>query len=139
MISHMLAALLNSRAAFHREWKRYETQPGQKDAIVGRWQGEWVSEQSGHRGELKCVLSPAAENRYTACFYASYSLIFKVGYVTPLQVQRRDGRTFLEGEADLGTLAGGIYRCNGEVNGDDLTCHYSCKYDHGVFRLKRLA
>ena len=138
LIAHMLAALLNSRAVFHREWKRYQGAPGQSDGISGRWHGQWVSEDSGHRGELKCVLTPLSEGVYRACFYATFSLLFRVGYVTPLKAQRQAARVLLKGEADLGALAGGLYRCEGEANGNELTCRYSCKYDHGVFELKKL-
>ena len=134
----MLAAVLNSRAAFHREWKHYELSGRRGDAIAGRWCGEWISEQSGHRGELKCVLSPVSPEVYQACFYASFSLVFRVGYMTKLNVNRTNGRILLTGQEDLGPLAGGIYRSEGEVCERDFNCHYSCKYDHGIFRLKRL-
>jgi hypothetical protein len=76
---------------------------------------------------------------YRAYFYAAYSWLFRVGYITDLNAQPKDGGTHLKGEHDLGSLAGGIYRCEGEVKGDGFECRYSCKYDYGIFRLKRTA
>jgi hypothetical protein len=134
----MLAAVFNSRAVFHREWKRYQTSTAQSDGIAGRWTGEWISEHSGHRGELKCVLTPVSAHAYRASFYATFSRYFAVGYVTDLKAEQTDARTSLKGEEDLGAMAGGTYRCEGEVVGAEFNCRYSCKYDHGVFRLGRL-
>jgi hypothetical protein len=137
LISHMLAAVFNSRSAFHAQWRRFETEPA-SDGIAGRWIGEWISDRSGHRGELKCVLTPASAEVYRAYFYATFSRLFSVGYVTQLKAERTNGPPRLTGEEDLGSLAGGIYRCDGEVSGTDFNCRYSCKYDNGIFRLKRL-
>lgn len=137
LLSHMLAAAFNSRAVFHREWQRYPQDSTKHDPVSGRWIGEWISEQSSHHGELKCVLIPEGQNAYRACFYANYSWLFSVGYVTKLDARYADGRTLLQGQEDLGSLAGGIYRCEGTVSESEFHCKYSCKYDHGVFRLKR--
>jgi len=137
-ISHMLAALFNSRSAFQEQWRRYDNRAGSPDGVGGRWMGEWISELSGHRGELRCVLATISSTEYRAHFHAKFSKLFSVGYVTSLKAEKAEGRTLLKGEEDLGALAGGIYRCEGEVTGTALDCKYSCKYDRGVFRLKRL-
>jgi len=137
LVSHMLAAVFNNPSAFHREWNTYRSAVAE-DAVVGRWTGEWISDTSGHRGELKCLLSPAGAGLYRAFFYARYSKLFRVGYTTEMKVERTGGKTLLHGEEDLGALAGGKYRCEGELQEAELTCHYSCKYDQGSFRLKRL-
>lgn len=139
LASHMLAALFNSRSAFLEQWRRYETLAQPPEGIAGRWVGEWVSESSGHRGELKCVLDPVGAGLYRACFYATYSRFFRVGYATELKAETANGRTYLKGEEDLGALAGGVYRCEGEATANEFNCNYSCKYDHGVFHLRRFA
>ena len=138
LLSHALAAVFNSRATFNREWKRFPASPDPADPAAGRWTGEWISEQTGHRGQLRCVLIPMAPQRFRACFYASFSWLFRVGYVTELNAERNGDRTRLTGQEDLGALAGGIYRCEGEIIGPDFNCRYTCRYDHGLFRLKRL-
>jgi hypothetical protein len=132
----MLAAVFNSRAAFRKKWEQAMGLPC-SDPVCGRWAGEWVSDQSGHRGELRCVIKPNGPNRYQAHFYATFSKWFKVSYTTELISLQKNGAIQLKGEEDLGRLAGGTYRSEGEVKGDSFDCHYSCKYDHGTFRLKR--
>ncbi len=138
MVSHALAAVFNSRAAFLEQWRLSERAQPDPEGIAGRWVGEWISEANGHHGELKCVLEPVSSGIYRAHFYATFAKLFRVGYATDLKIEQTDGRTSLKGEEDLGALAGGVYRCEGELTGNDLQCRYSCKYDHGIFRLKRL-
>jgi len=137
-VSHMLAAVFNSRSAFQDQWRRYERLENRPHGISGRWIGEWRSDLSGHHGELKCVLTPVSSERWRAYFFARYSRLFRVGYVTDLKTKSADGHTQLEAEEDLGTLAGGGYRCEGEATATEFNCKYSCKYDRGVFLLKRL-
>jgi hypothetical protein len=136
LVSHALAAVFNSRAAFHKEWEQAAGLPC-SDPVCGRWAGEWVSDQSGHRGELSCVIKPNGSNRYRAHFFAAFSKWFRVSYTTELVSQQKNGAIRLNGEENLGPLAGGTYRSEGEVQGDQFVCHYSCKYDHGAFRLQR--
>ena len=138
LVSHMFAAVFNSRSAFQAQWRRHETQAERPEEISGRWIGEWISELSGHHGELRGVLEPISSNEYRAYFYARFSKLFSVGYVTSLKAEQTDGQTILKGEEDLGPLAGGIYRCEGKATPTDFNCRYSCKYDQGLFRLKRL-
>ena len=138
LISHMLAGLFNSRTAFLEQWRKYEKSAKTPDGPAGRWVGEWISQSSGHHGELKCVLSQVAPTVYRAYFYAKFSKFFRVGYVTDLNAAQVDGQTRLKGEQDLGALAGGVYRCEGTATNSHFECRYSCKYDQGVFRLTRL-
>jgi len=138
LVSHMLAALFNNRSAFRREWQRFSNAPAKPNSVEGRWTGEWVSDISGHRGELKCVLVPISADRYRAFFHAGFSKLFRVAYATELNLKQNDGFTTLAGQQDLGSLAGGIYRCEGEIRGTDFNCKYSCKYDQGIFRLHRI-
>jgi hypothetical protein len=137
MVSHMFASLFNSRSAFLEQWRRYETSTETPDGIAGRWVGEWVSESNGHHGELKCVLVPVSAGVYRAHFYATFSRFFRVGYATDLNAESTNGRIRLKGEEDLGALAGGVYRCEGEAMANEFHCKYSCKYDQGVFDLRR--
>jgi hypothetical protein len=138
MLSHALAALFNSRSAFLEQWRRYETIKPSPQGIEGRWVGEWISESNGHHGELKCVLVPVSKANYRAYFYATFAKVFRVAYATNLTLEQSDGRAALKGAEDLGPLAGGVYRCEGEVTDNKMQCRYSCKYDQGVFHLQRL-
>jgi limonene-1,2-epoxide hydrolase len=128
-VSHVLAALFNDRADFQRRWNDPST-PEE------RWQGEWVSETNGHRGVLKCLLTKTESGEYQATFYAVYARLLSVAYSVPLHGRRDAGKLKLEGQADLGQLAGGIYHYKGEADETAFNCTYRCKYDHGTFQLK---
>lgn len=138
MLAHMLSAVFNSRSAFLEQWQQYQILSPGPDSIAGRWVGEWVSQATGHRGDLKCVLSQISTEAYRAHFFATFSKFFRVGYATDLKLDNTAGRICLRGEENLGALAGGVYRCEGEITGNAFNCEYSCKYDRGIFRLKRL-
>jgi len=137
-LSHVLAAVFNNRSAFERAWRTYSPQGNGTPSIHGRWQGEWVSEVSGHHGELKCLLSPITTDQLNAVFLASFLRWLRVGYGVLLEATESGHGFRLKWESDLGALAGGIYQYEGEVNLMEFNCSYRCKYDHGLFRLKRL-
>jgi len=132
-ISHLLAALFNDRAAFQRRWDH----PPPDRGLEGRWQGEWISEANGHRGALKCLLTKTAPEKYEAAFHAVYAGFLRVAYVVELHGRQSGAALQLEGEADLGRLAGGIYHYKGEAAESAFNCTYRCAYDHGTFHLSR--
>jgi len=127
-ISHLLAALVNNRADFHRRWNDSAT-------TAERWQGEWVSEANGHRGALRCLLTKTESGVFQASFHAVYAKFLTVCYTVPLRGQMSDGKLQLEGEADLGKLAGGVYHYHGTLVESAFNCTYQCAYDHGIFQL----
>jgi HEAT repeat protein len=135
-ISHVLAALVNNASDFKRRWNQNASLPTTSNGLQGRWQGEWISEVNGHRGALRCLLTRGEAGDYQAAFHAVYAKILRVCYTVPLHGQWSEGKLKLEGNADLGPLAGGIYRYQGEASETDFVCLYDCKYDHGTFRMK---
>ena len=138
-ISHILAALFNNAWDFERRWRLSAPVPSLANALQGRWEGEWVSEANGHRGALRCILNKAQSGEYQALFYAKYCGGLRVCYTVPLHGQMDGARLVLEGEMDIGRLAGGIYSYKGEANEKECNCAYRCKYDHGAFHLKPAA
>jgi hypothetical protein len=136
-ISHTLAALLSGSTAFRSEWKRCGV-VSRSSGIEGRWQGEWVSEVNGHHGGLRGVVSKSDAAHYCGIFHATYAKFLRVSYVVSLSGREQDGRVELEGEADLGRLAGGVYHYAGKATSDEFNCSYDCKYDHGSFRMNRV-
>jgi len=42
-----------------------------------------------------------------------------------------------DGEADLGWMAGGVYKYDGHANSTDYFCTYHSSYDNGSFTMKR--
>jgi hypothetical protein len=59
----------------------------------------------------------------------------RVCYSVPLRGQANGETLKLEGDADLGRLAGGNYHYNGEATARAFRCTYQCKYDRGTFEM----
>ena len=128
---------LSGCSSFNRQWNQAANQPPPKTDLEGRWEGSWQSEVNGHHGKLRCLISSEPDGLYRARFHAKYARIFSFGYTVKLRAESDDGRLSLKGEADLGFLAGGIYRYEGHVDRTNFFAKYACKYDHGTFQMKR--
>src|ERR1700743_1983965 len=101
-ISHLLAALFNNRAEFHRRWKQSAAMRLAPGGLEGRWEGEWISEANGHRGALKCLLTRKPEGDYEAMFHAVYAKVLTVCYTIPLRGKFDGSKLLLKGKSDLG-------------------------------------
>lgn len=135
-ISHLLAAFFNTGADFKRRWRQPAPTPSTANGLQGRWQGEWLSEANGHHGALRCLLDRAEDGGYRATFHAVYGGILRVAYAVSLHGAWEGEKLKLDGEADLGPLAGGVYSYRGAAGAEEFVCSYRCKYDHGTFRMK---
>lgn len=131
-ISHILAAVFSNASEFNRRWN----QPTwAQTGLPARWEGKWMSETNGHTGALRCLLNPTASNEYNASFYAVYAGFLRVSYTVSLHGQPSDQTLKLEGDANLGKLAGGNYHYAGEATPQAFRCTYECKYDRGTFEM----
>jgi hypothetical protein len=132
---HKLAPLTANCRDFNERW---DAAAGlDASGVSGRWEGEWVSEKTGHRGPLRCVLSVVSPGLWRLAFRASYSRVFRACYAAEFNVrQDGEGWTFT-GSQDLGTLAGGIYEYSGRASVGRMTCRYRSPRDEGEFRLTR--
>lgn len=131
--------LLSGCSSFHKEWKTSLSAPVPKNSIEGPWAGEWRSEKNGHRGALRCVVSKTSDATYRAHYHAVYWKILRYSYVATLAGQETNGVVQLRGEANLGKLAGGIYKYEGAATPSEFRSTYSSKYDHGRFEMNRPA
>lgn len=92
---------------------------------------------------MRCLLTPVATNQYDAKFHAAYShprfkwMKIHYGYTVRLQTEPVTNGVTFRGQEDLGPLAGGVYTYAGRVNPTNFTSTYKCKYDHGIFEMKR--
>jgi hypothetical protein len=136
-ISHLLASFTSNCARFHQEWLQYPPRTETAD-ISGRWDGEWVSEVNGHRGQLKCIVIRLDAYQCRASFHATYWNFLRACYSVNLTVNEVNGRFKFHGEVDLGKLAGGVYQYEGEVADKEYFSTYKCRYDHGAFHLHRI-
>jgi hypothetical protein len=129
-------------SSFERDWQNAALIPRLQDDLAGRWEGTWRSEASGHNDQLRAVIATGSNGVYSTRFHARYKKgIFRLsfGYSVPLQVRQTNGTYQFQGEADLGRLAGGLYRYEGSAAGTNFFSNYRCKYDHGTFQMTRPA
>lgn len=132
---HKLAPLTANCREFNQKW---EAAAGLDAAgASGRWEGEWLSAKTGHRGPLRCAVVVLSPGLWRLCFRASYSGFFRACYATDFTVAQDDGRWTFTGGQDLGTLAGGVYTYAGEATLTEMVCRYTSASDQGEFRLRR--
>jgi len=129
-------------SSFERDWRAAALTPRLQDDLAGRWEGTWRSEANGHNDQLRAVIAMGSNGVYSTRFHARYKkglFRFSFGYSVPLQVRQTNDTYQFHGEADLGWLAGGLYRYEGSAAGTNFFSNYRCKYDHGTFQMTRPA
>ena len=134
-ILHKLAPLTANCRDFTERWEA--AAPLDSQGVSGRWEGEWVSEKTGHRGPLRCVVSVVSPGSWRLAFRASYSRMFRACYATDFTVAQEAGEWLFTGGQDLGTFAGGVYEYTGRASLTELVCRYKSARDYGEFRLRR--
>lgn len=134
-IIHMLAPLSANCREFHQRWEKALLVDA--GAVAGRWEGEWISEASGHRGRLRCVIDPVTPMLWRLYFRGEYSRVFRACYATDFRVTEEAGRWTFSGGSDLGALAGGAYEYAGSATRERFACTYRSPRDHGRFMLTR--
>jgi hypothetical protein len=133
---HLFAPLTANCRDFNGLWERASTPAA--DSVGGRWEGEWISAASSHRGRLRCVVEPQSDARWKMWFRGEYGGVFRACYSTDFTVAWAGDRWTFSGGSNLGALAGGAYTYSGSADHTTLTCNYRSAKDHGVFRLKKL-
>jgi hypothetical protein len=124
-------------SSFNKEWRAAAKTTPAPNSIEGRWAGEWRSEQNGHHGKLRAVITQTSPTTYRAHYKATYKTILHFSYVATLHGAETNGVTKLSGEADLGKLAGGIYKYEAAATPTEFRSTYTSKYDHGDYELTR--
>jgi hypothetical protein len=132
-----LAPALGGCSTFGPEWRSPKLlQPPADDPFAGRWKGSWRS-VTGHSGGLRCIVTKVDEDTYRARFHATYALMLEFEYTADMDVEMRDGVAWFKGQADLGKMAGGIYKYDGHADGKTFDSAYQARSDHGRFKMAR--
>ena len=134
----LLLCLTAACSTFERDWRAaVETNA---TGIEGRWIGRWNSDANGHNDVLRCLVTKKTDSVYETRFHARYSrwiIPLSFAYALDMNVTAAGGAYKFLGQADLGSLAGGIYHYTGEGNTAGLYFNFKADNDHGTFRLKR--
>lgn len=110
-------------------------------SLAGRWQGTWKSEVNGHTDELRCLITPTDAGGFNARYHARYRrglFRFTFQYTVPLVATRTAEGWDFSGGANLGWLAGGLYRYEGTVRSNRFHSTYDSRYDRGAFDMQRI-
>ena len=133
----VLVLLLSGCSSFNRHWKQAAAQPAPAAEILGRWQGTWQSDASGHSDPLRCLITRNDQGEYQARFHAKYHKFLTFGYAVKLKVTKSGEEFQFRGHANLHWWAGGIYDYEGKATATNFFSTYRCKYDHGTFEMTR--
>jgi hypothetical protein len=134
---HLFAPLTANCSHFQEQWEAANSR--EPEGISGCWEGEWVSAATGHRGRLRCVVTPVTAALWRMYFRGEYAAIFRACYSTDFTVGAEGARWTFSGGSDLGRLAGGEYRYTGQATLEEMQCTYRSARDHGTFTLARYA
>lgn len=124
---------------FERDWRAAQQTCSNPNDIAGLWEGTWCSHKNGHNGTLRAIITCNCNGTYYAKFHATYLEVVPFGFEMPLSVSANGDVHQLGGSADLGLLAGGVFRYAGEANECHLVANFCAKNDHGVFKMTRVA
>ncbi len=128
--------------SFDSSWKEasnnYRT--GKTSAVTGPWEGTWLSAANGHKGKLRCVISPVdveKENgRYLFRYWATWAGPLQGGFDAEFDVEKMGTQYHVQGEDDLGAF--GSFMHEGVIQGKVFEADYrSSTGDHGSFNLRR--
>ncbi len=110
--------------------------------VEGRWIGSWYSDYNQHNGPLRCLITKRddGDDVYHTRFHAKYKLWFltiNYPYDMDMTIKQYKGMFDFHGEADLGWLAGGVYKYDGNGTVDNIKMNYRANIDFGTFKLER--
>ncbi len=136
ILGFAIAVLGTGCSSFDREWDNATAATG----IEGRWVGRWHSDFNQHNDVLRCLVTRKEGDVYRTQFHAKYKwgiLPISFGYELDMTVTETKGQYTFQGEADLGKLAGGLYKYDGTGTTNRLQFNYRSPKDHGTFSLQR--
>ena len=130
--------IMGGCSSFNQDWEQAAQVPVQ--GVEGRWIGVWHSDYNQHEGPLRCLITKKDGNTYHTRFHAKYKLGFlTISYPYDMDmIITQDAKTYsFKGEADLGWLAGGLYKYDGAGSTNNLAINYRSPKDYGTFNLQR--
>ena len=107
---------------------------------VGRWQGQWESQSTGHTGPLRARIRQIDENRYRAVFTGRFLKVIPFAYPAKLDLvaTSADDPTSvwkLHSSQRLPLL--GTYEMDATVTRDQFRAEFRGRRDVGTFELTR--
>ncbi len=104
--------------------------------LSGSWSGYWVSDSTGHKGPLRCTLTPVSATSYRADFNGRFFKLIPFRYSVVLDVVQDGDTVTLSGEHVLGRRLG-TFTYHATANGSEFNANYSSCKDEGRFVMTR--
>ena len=128
-------------SGFDRDFDAARSAEEPSAPLVGPWEGTWQSDENGHHGDLRSIIS-RTDSGYRARYDATFTFVMCVihfEYEMPLTAAKDGDVWRFRGSADLDYwIAGGVYEYEGLVSGDEFIASYRSSFDAGVIRMKRV-
>ena len=105
--------------------------------LSGSWNGTWRSHVSPHNGRLRAQLTRVDAYHYKAEFRATFFKVMCYKYTVVLNATPAGDHWILQGQKDLGRLAGGVYHYTAYATACRFNANYTSCEDHGVFAMTR--
>lgn len=107
---------------------------------IGRWEGTWQSDASGHHGKLRCVVAHPSNNKgdHEFFYHATWMGFLSGGYKATHNVQRKGRIYVFSGQHKMPDWAGGLYHYDGTISNGEFKAHYKSSADHGTYSMKRV-
>ena len=134
----LLAAGCSTTTEFDQVWDAAGSTPTPDDSITGQWVGQWQNENGGHSGKMRAVITRLDDTHYLAQYHAKYGGMFTFESVVPLRIEQTEAqRVEFSGEANLGSMAGGLYEYTGHATPDEFISDYTSRGNTGTYELTR--
>lgn len=144
LLALALSFLPSCGTEFRQAWNRdLCPAPPTTNGVVGKWEGTWLSEATGHTGTLRCVVSSphqsSAKGDHEFFYRATWKTILSGSYKAIHNVKKqKDGSHVFKGEHKMPDWAGGLYHYEGTIKGDEFRADYKSAMDHGTYTMKRV-
>ena len=107
-----------------------------KPNLSGSWNGNWISDGSGHKGPMKAVFRPVGTDSYEVTFSGRFFKVIPFRYKATLMVTGKDGdKLILTGSQKL--LGFGTFEYSALADNGSFMANYTSKKDNGRFELYR--
>ena len=106
------------------------------DPMRGQWRGNWVSQETGHRGRLNAHFRPVGANQYRATFTGTFAKVIPFRYGMRMNVKGQSGDTiYFGGSRSLGVF--GRFTYEACATPTYFNAQYSSRRDRGQFEMRK--
>lgn len=127
-------------SGFERDWQQElaSYQAGQLTSPAGPWTGTWTTKTDGHTGNLRAIVTPAADapGEYDFHYHATWGRNLSGTYKVRYPVKKQGARHLVDGDLDMGIF--GVFSHKAVITKESFEAAYSNnKAEVGTFSMTR--